>query len=150
MAFDSESSQNSAAQELARAAQKQKAEMLADEDPLLISQSLTYVTDDGSVLHSFHSAPFSTSKWEKVNLCYVFTTIIRITHIRKKRLQNSNHHLRGRLYRINDCGRTRRGPRNGRRNLPREFVFVSLVLVQFSSIGGCDSRWNTSFLDRKH
>ena len=40
--------------------QQQKAEMLADEDPLLISQSLTYVTDDGSVLHSFQSAPFST------------------------------------------------------------------------------------------
>jgi hypothetical protein len=35
-------------------------EMLADEDPLLISQSLTYVTDDGGTLHSFHSAPFST------------------------------------------------------------------------------------------
>lgn len=39
-----------------------KAEMLADEDPLLISQSLTYVTDDGSVLHSFQSAPFSTGE----------------------------------------------------------------------------------------
>eukprot|EP00977_Amphora_coffeiformis_P028048 scaffold34685_cov183-Amphora_coffeaeformis.AAC.28 len=39
---------------------QQKVEMLADEDPLLISQSLTYVTDDGSVLHSFQSAPFST------------------------------------------------------------------------------------------
>ena len=39
---------------------QQRAEMLADEDPLLISQSLTYVTDDGSVLHSFQSAPFST------------------------------------------------------------------------------------------
>ena len=32
---------------------------ILDEDPLLISQSLTYVTDDGSVLHSFQSAPFS-------------------------------------------------------------------------------------------
>jgi hypothetical protein len=32
---------------------------IVDEDPLLISQSLTYVTDDGSVLHSFQSAPFS-------------------------------------------------------------------------------------------
>jgi hypothetical protein len=42
-------------------AQKIKVEMLADEDPLLISQSLTYVTDDGSTLHSFASAPFSTS-----------------------------------------------------------------------------------------
>lgn len=35
--------------------------MLADEDPLLISQSLTYVTDDGGTLHSFQSAPLSTS-----------------------------------------------------------------------------------------
>lgn len=34
-------------------------EHIVDEDPLLISQSLTYVTDDGSVLHSFQSAPFS-------------------------------------------------------------------------------------------
>jgi hypothetical protein len=41
---------------------EQQTEMLADEDPLLISQSLTYVTDDGSVLHSFQSAPFSTSE----------------------------------------------------------------------------------------
>ena len=42
--------------------QREKTEMLADEDPLLISQSLTYVTDDGSVLHSFQSAPFSTGR----------------------------------------------------------------------------------------
>jgi hypothetical protein len=34
-------------------------EHIVDEDPLLISQSLTYVTDDGSVLHSFQSASFS-------------------------------------------------------------------------------------------
>jgi hypothetical protein len=32
---------------------------IIDEDPLLISQSLTYVTDDGSILHSFQSSPFS-------------------------------------------------------------------------------------------
>jgi hypothetical protein len=32
---------------------------IVDEDPLLISQSLTYVTDDGSVLHTFQSSPFS-------------------------------------------------------------------------------------------
>ena len=32
---------------------------ILDEDPLLISQSLTYVTDDGSVLHSFQSMSFS-------------------------------------------------------------------------------------------
>jgi hypothetical protein len=49
-----------AATDLAAVAQQQqKAEMIADEDPLLISQSLTYVTDDGGTLHSFQSAPFS-------------------------------------------------------------------------------------------
>ena len=42
---------------------KQKQQlMLADEDPLLISQSLTYVTDDGGILHSFQSAPLSASE----------------------------------------------------------------------------------------
>ena len=40
---------------------QQKTTMLADEDTLLISHSITYVTDDGSVLLSFQSAPFSTS-----------------------------------------------------------------------------------------
>lgn len=29
------------------------------DDPLLIAQTLTYVTDDGSVMLSFTSAPFS-------------------------------------------------------------------------------------------
>lgn len=41
---------------------QQKAAMLADEDPLLISQSLTYVTDDGSTLHTFHAAALSMGK----------------------------------------------------------------------------------------
>ena len=35
---------------------------IVDEDPLMISQTLTYVTDDGSVVHSFHSAPFAWGK----------------------------------------------------------------------------------------
>lgn len=35
------------------------------DDPLLIAQTLTYVTDDGSVLLSFTSAPFSFGKREK-------------------------------------------------------------------------------------
>ena len=33
-----------------------------DEDPLLIAQTLTYVTDDGSVVLSFQSAPFSLGR----------------------------------------------------------------------------------------
>ena len=38
---------------------RQQQEMMLDEDPLLISQTLTYVTDDGSVLHSSQSPNFS-------------------------------------------------------------------------------------------
>jgi len=52
-------------------AQQQKAAMLADEDPLLISQSLTYVTDDGSTLHSFHSSPLSTSKCQVPSIAVI-------------------------------------------------------------------------------
>lgn len=33
-----------------------------NEDPLLIAQSLTYVTDDGSTVLSFAASPFSTCK----------------------------------------------------------------------------------------
>lgn len=33
------------------------------DDPLLIAQTLTYVTDDGSVLLSFTPAPFSFSEY---------------------------------------------------------------------------------------
>lgn len=40
-------------------------EYIVDEDPLLIAQSLTYVTDDGSVVLSFQSAPFSWCKYEQ-------------------------------------------------------------------------------------
>lgn len=39
---------------------EQTTDIIADEDPLLISQSLTYVTDDGGILHSFRSARLST------------------------------------------------------------------------------------------
>ena len=43
---------------------------IVDEDPLLISQSLTYVTDDGSVLHSFRSSSFSMSKLSRLWFYY--------------------------------------------------------------------------------
>jgi hypothetical protein len=39
-----------------------------DEDPLLIAQTLTYVTDDGSVSLSFECAPFSLGKFVVVAL----------------------------------------------------------------------------------
>lgn len=55
--------QTAPAQQLQPQAQQQKRqEMIIDDDPLLIAQTLTYVTDDGSVIHSFNSAPFSLCK----------------------------------------------------------------------------------------
>jgi hypothetical protein len=36
------------------------------DDPLLIAQTLTYVTDNGSVVMSFSSAPFSFGKFLEV------------------------------------------------------------------------------------
>ena len=33
------------------------------DDPLLIAQTLTYVTDDGSVITSYSSAPFSFGRF---------------------------------------------------------------------------------------
>jgi hypothetical protein len=40
------------------------------DDPLLIAQTLTYVTDDGSVMLSFTSAPFSFGERNR-NICHV-------------------------------------------------------------------------------
>ena len=42
--------------------QEQFGEEVDPDDPLLIAQTLTYVTDDGSVMLSFTSAPFSFGK----------------------------------------------------------------------------------------
>ena len=44
---------------------------LDPEDPLLIAQSLTYVTDDGSVSLSFASAPFSFCKFVFLAVSYL-------------------------------------------------------------------------------
>ena len=41
---------------------QRKQEVDIHEDPLLIAQTLTYVTDDGSVVFSFESAPASWGK----------------------------------------------------------------------------------------
>jgi len=37
-------------------------QMIVDDDPLLIAQTLTYVTDDGSVVLNYSGAPFSWCK----------------------------------------------------------------------------------------
>lgn len=56
---------------------------IVDEDPLLISQSLTYVTDDGSVLHSFRSANFSMgfkARFLFVELLFLLLVIIALPY----------------------------------------------------------------------
>jgi hypothetical protein len=37
-------------------------DVIDPDDPLLIAQTLTYVTDNGSVVMSYSSAPFTTCK----------------------------------------------------------------------------------------
>lgn len=39
--------------------------MIDPDDPLLIAQTLTYVTDNGSVVMNYSSAPFTTCKFIK-------------------------------------------------------------------------------------
>ena len=68
------------------------------DDPLLIAQTLTYVTDDGSVLLSFTSAPFSFGKLHYIvygivcvvlhcseikNWCYIVLLIIYSHHTKQ-------------------------------------------------------------------
>ena len=48
------------------------------DDPLLIAQTLTYVTDDGSVLLSFTSAPFSFG--ERAMMLLLFFTVLSRNH----------------------------------------------------------------------
>ena len=45
------------------------------DDPLLIAQTLTYVTDDGSVLLSFTPAPFSFSEYCICIYIYIYIYI---------------------------------------------------------------------------
>ncbi len=42
--------------------QQQTEQGMIDDDPLLIAQTLTYVTDDGDTIMTFNAAPFSTGK----------------------------------------------------------------------------------------
>ena len=42
--------------------QQTQAGTIDPDDPLLIAQTLTYVTDNGSIVMSYSSAPFSTCK----------------------------------------------------------------------------------------
>ena len=44
--------------------QQDDGDIIDPDDPLLIAQTLTYVTDNGSVVMSYSSAPFTTCKFK--------------------------------------------------------------------------------------
>jgi hypothetical protein len=63
---------------------------IVDEDPLLISQTLTYVTDDGSVVHSFHSAPLKFGTWSGAITFHISVLSFKFAHafaLSSRRLQ---------------------------------------------------------------
>lgn len=132
--------------------QQKRAEMLADEDPLLISQSLTYVTDDGSVLHSFQSAPYSAGKYSlPMALVASFRSFRNLSNMcRSHRIQDTVYLAGDHLYNIDDCSCTYRCSWDGcwsRRGQPPP---SGLVLVQPCAICRCHSGWDATILDRKH
>lgn len=55
-------------------------DIIDPDDPLLIAQTLTYVTDNGSVVMSYSSAPFTTCKFKFEHKCYIFKSIDRLLH----------------------------------------------------------------------
>eukprot|EP00542_Grammatophora_oceanica_P010536 CAMPEP_0194037742 /NCGR_PEP_ID=MMETSP0009_2-20130614/10062_1 /TAXON_ID=210454 /ORGANISM="Grammatophora oceanica, Strain CCMP 410" /LENGTH=256 /DNA_ID=CAMNT_0038680007 /DNA_START=20 /DNA_END=790 /DNA_ORIENTATION=- len=56
-------------------------ELIIDEDPLLIAQTLTYVTDDGSVVSSYQAAPFSLSFKLRVILLEVIFILLLVAAV---------------------------------------------------------------------
>jgi hypothetical protein len=148
--------------------EKHQAAMLDGEDPLLISQSLTYVTDDGETLHSFNSAPLSTGKSRAKHCFSVSSTSTVCVRVRNRtlrsrsfilhpssfivsyRLQDPVCSLGDHLLGLDDCCYPHRRTRNGGWCLPYQFTCASILLVQPHSIGRCHGRRNASILDRKH
>ena len=122
---------------------------ILDEDPLLISQSLTYVTDDGSVLHSFQSAPFSYGMFSLHSMTLQLWSASKSFFLRF-RFQNSFSYT----WVYNDFGYDRWTSLGSSWNSSIRFHCKSsvgcLVLVQL-----CQKCWGyfwrkPSFLDRKH
>ncbi len=68
--------------------QRTPQQMVMDEDPLLIAQTLTYVTDDNSVILSFKSAPASWGKFF-CEMWYIFNVMM------LPKIQNSSFYFTG-------------------------------------------------------
>ena len=132
-----------------------KQEMIVDEDPLLIAQTLTYVTDDGSVVMSFQSAPFSWCKkkhWEFYTLYSMFSTKAHFIFFLV-----CSHSVQATFYIVGDylcvaLGSSRSDwcARNGCGGIGVESVVGGLVLVQCGPNGGHYGRRGVAVLDRQH
>jgi hypothetical protein len=115
---------------------------IVDEDPLLISQTLTYVTDDGSVLHTFQSAPFSFGKSNFYALPSTFLQgpIHRIAFspfsflLNRPRLQNQIHHIRVHFCCTSDMRSSNRSSWDCSSRFSRQSFGSCLVLVQSYSV----------------
>lgn len=132
---------------------KQQQEMMLDEDPLLISQTLTYVTDDGSVLHSFQSSPFSFGR--EANVCrvvWIFNSLW-LPHLSFRsswRIQTQICPPRDHVCGTSGRSSSNRSAWNSRGSVSCQSVSVGLVLVQFGAICWCDGWWGIALLDWKH
>ena len=122
---------------------KQQQEMMLDEDPLLISQTLTYVTDDGSVLHSFQSAAFSFGTESIGCLCshmavglaqhgYYFLSCVAFG-----RIQAKIHYTRNNICPPVDSSRSHWSSRHSCCRISRQSTRLGLVLVQLGAICRC-------------
>lgn len=111
-----------------------------DEDPLLIAQTLTYVTDDGSVVLSFQSAPFSlgTSRGigEPLSALMLCRNVLDSSCLNYflHRLQNSIHPLGSDFRCLNGSCSAYRCTWDCCCCLDRQSLASGLVLVQFGSI----------------
>lgn len=127
--------------------EQEKAEMLADEDPLLISQSLTYVTDDGSVLHSFHSAPYSTGMYRTGIEASLVVSRTHTVALSRHRLQDSVHTVGIDIHSADDCRSAHWSARHHRCGFDSKPRITRVVLVQSCEICRCNLRWQFALLD---
>ena len=117
------------------------------DDPLLIAQTLTYVTDNGSVLLSFTLAPFLFGA-PSCRRCVMLSSLVALAARRPTDIpslflslpaplfsvQAALLPLRGALRRDPPARRPRRRPRHRRQHLHRQPLRRRVVLVQLRPV----------------
>jgi hypothetical protein len=139
--------------------QQRQQEVDVNEDPLLIAQTLTYVTDDGSVLASFQSAPASWGKKKcrigiprrnSTDFYEKFSSMLTIVSPSHSRLQTPLYNLGNNLCSTSGRCRPYWCTWNCRFRIYWQSFWCRLVLVQSSSQCRCDYRRRSSVLDWQH